>query len=178
MKLLSVFILLFFCLFSPAQDLTKQEKLIDSIFLNKINQYRNEHGVQKIVFYQKADSLAKSHNKYMLSSENITHLEVYGKDTLFPGKRIGLTSYNVENVEGGDLCKKIVISNIIYDTKTQLKNENSNLINYLVNTLFVGWKESQLHNKNLLDKNIHKGAVSVKFDFDKSFYVADFIAFD
>jgi len=176
MKILSVFVLLFLFLLSSAQDSKKQEKLIDSIFLNKINQYRIEHGAPKIVFDKTADSLAKSHNKYMLSTESITHLEIQEKDTLLPGKRIGLTSYNVENVEGGELCKKIVIANVLYDTKSQITNDN--LINYLVNTLFDGWKESQLHNKNLLDKKIHKGAVSVKFDLLKYFYVADFIAFD
>ena len=173
MKSVLTFLLIFFFSLSWAQS---EEKIIDSIFLSKINQYRAENGLQRIVFYTKADSLSNSHNQYMLNSNRITHLEIIGKDTIQPIKR--LIDPGIENVAGGGLCEKLSINKVLYNTESEINKSNKILNDFFVTLVMEEWENSPLHNKNLLDKNIHKGAVSIKFDFNKLKFVADFIAYN
>jgi len=175
MKMVLTFILILFSINSWGQNLSKDEKIIDSILLSKINQYRAENHLQRIVFYTKADSLSKSHNQYMIDSNTKNHLEIFGKDTIRPEKRIGAPG--IENIISGGLCENISINRNIYETKSELQKSNKILNDFFASLVIDEWKNSSLHNKNMLDKNIQKGAVSIKFDFNKSKFVADFIAY-
>ena len=177
MKLVLTLVLIAISTISWAQ--TGQEKVVDSIFLSRINQYRAQHGLHNISFCDKADSLSRSHNKYMLESNKITHVEIIGKDTIKPNQRISDSNrFGLENVAGGGIPEKILIEKSVYQVQKELNESNKLVIDFFINLTMEEWENSPLHNKNLLDKNINKGAVSIKFDFKKSKFVADFIAYN
>ena len=178
MKAIFLLIFSFFSLKIAAQDLSGEEKIIDSMLLSKINQYRKENGLEKIIFSPKADSLSKFHDNYMINSNYVGHVEILGKDTIQPGTRINNENkYAIENVSGGRLCEKTSINGVLYETVKQIKQSNKYLNDFISNLILSDWKSSKLHNKNILNNKIHKGAVSIKFDFEKSVFVADFIAY-
>lgn len=180
MKQLILFILFFACIKIYAQNmyLEPQERFVDSVVLNKINQYRTENNLSKIKFNKIANNLSESHVKYMVSKQEITHVEIIGKDTVLPNQRMGFDLYSVENVGGGTLCDKMVIHGVFYSTFNQINSFDKNFLLYVSDLIFKKWKNSIFHNKNMLDNKINNGAVSVKFDQTKSLFVFDFIAFE
>ena len=115
----------------------------------------------------------------MLESNKITHVEIIGKDTIKPNQRISDSNrFGLENVAGGGIPEKILIEKSVYQVQKELNESNKLVIDFFINLTMEEWENSPLHNKNLLDKNINKGAVSIKFDFKKSKFVADFIAYN
>ena len=136
MKMVLTFILIVFSINSWAQDLSKDEQIIDSIILSKINQYRKENGLEKIIFSPKADSLSKFHDNYMINSNYVGHVEILGKDTIQPGTRINNENkYAIENVSGGRLCEKTSINGVLYETVKQIKQSNKYLNDFISNLI-------------------------------------------
>ena len=173
---LSFFLL---CLSVKGADYSKQEKIIDSMLFYKINKHRIENYVKKLTFFSYADSLTKSHNKYMISCGCLSHLEIINGDSIFPSKRLGHPElYSVENVVAGNFFQTIVVFGVLFDEQNKIEKFDYPAMDGMAQRLFEEWKLSIMHNENMLNRNVHKGAVSIKMDSNKEIVVADFIAFE
>ena len=145
-----------------------------SSLLNKINDYRTKNGFCILKFSNTADSLVKSHNNYMAVSSKLSHTEIYGHDTIPSDRRLGNKIYNVENVAGDEIPDRVVVDGVLINTAD--KSQQS--IEFLTNLVFLAWKESTLHNKNMLDKRIKYASAQIHFDYVKNIFVADFIGIE
>ena len=161
-------------------DFSQQEKIIDSIFFNKINIYRAENGVPPILRFSFVDSLCNKHNIYQLKCQCATHSEFdsLSLDTVSGYKRLELINLiGVENSLKGDFIDKFVESGILHYQYKDIKYLNQAAIYHLISSMMLSWVQSPIHNSNLLKKDLTFGGISVKLDTEKEIMVADFMAF-
>jgi uncharacterized protein YkwD len=160
-------------------DLSNQEKTIDSLIFDEINQYRIKNNIPKLAYSQAASCLSESHNNFMIKCNCITHIEIINNDTVCPKQRLEvLKSYNVENVELLGFVDKDVVEGKLINQHEILIKSDINFMKSLAILFVEEWKSSELHNKNLLDRKIKNGAAKIKISLEKEAISVNFIAFE
>jgi len=117
------------------------------LLFNRINRYRIESGLEAIKIDTSIYKAAKHHSMYMASNvESLSHRESEEQFATPPKRMSHFLNRNVIGIE-----------NVLMKTVSNPATKKEILIEYM----FLQWKNSLGHNKNMLCQNISIGAVSV-----------------
>jgi uncharacterized protein YkwD len=144
---------IFYILFIFTISVNGQSK-IDSLLLNKINQYRISKNLDSLNWSDKIYISSQHNSNYMKENRNVSHFNSEYRDSLTGG------------LSKGECVAYISRINTYADKRDSLN------INNVCNTIVNGWINSPKgHNKILLKDNVKYGSASISIDtvdyFDK-----------
>ena len=131
-------------LFSSAIGLYPQTSL-DFLLFEKINEYRNSHGLKSWEWDQSVWEASNSHNKYLMDLGRLTHYQEGSDSTYTGGDRLirqGITWY---------LTRENCAMRYRYDNETDEEQSEK---------ILLQWINSPEHNETLLCSKSKYGAVS------------------
>ncbi|NJM79577.1 MAG: CAP domain-containing protein [Flavobacterium sp.] len=154
MKYYLIFSLFIFSISIDAQEISIDYNLLGNKVIELINQHRKTLRLQELKKDLVLLKAAKDHSEYMLTNNVLTH-EQNNVSKKFPKNRILFYDGKMFDTFG---------ENVLF-TAIELKKYNSTEIDILAKKLFLQWKNSPPHYKNIIYQNYE--FTDIAFSFDK-----------
>jgi len=152
-----------FILLVLISNLSSSQTRLDSLLLNKINNYRSSKGLNSLIWNDSLYSVADNQSEYMFLTNEILHNQKMYDSTI-------LKSFLPEPIFINRFLKHINpnIFRMVGENLVSHKLESYNNINLdsLSNELLLSWINSPSHNKLLLDSTMCEAAICNKYRED------------
>lgn len=123
--------------------LTFGQTKIDTVVFNKVNEYRVSKNIEPLKWDTTCFKAAEIHTKYLIKTGKVGHTEDSLKD---PEDRIRVFN---KKTRFKTICEVAVSTKPI-----NIKDTDVDIIEKLATAVVNGWKESDSHNKILLNKGV------------------------
>ncbi len=144
-------------------------KLLEDMVLEKVNEERASKGLSILTDHKVLKSAAINHSAYQAKKRRMTHSQT-SKKSKTPLDRVknaggGFTLVG-ENVAYTDAFGKIILK-----VSRKKKEFATNTYQDIVDIFFIGWKNSKVHYKAIMNKSYTHSGISFAYDKkNKRFY--------
>lgn len=139
-------------------------KQVESLFLQKLNKHREEKGLGKLQTDEVLRLAANDQAKYMDSTRVVGHIQkIKGKEA--PQNRVRYYKGTHGNI--GENCILIYLKKPM-QVKYSKTPITVNTVEQAAEALFLGWKNSPGHYKNMIEPSFDVGSLGFSFSADSS----------
>lgn len=144
--------LAFFIIFKSNAQYTVDLKLLEKKLIDEINNHRVSLNLKSLEQENTLTLAAEDHNFFLLANKTLTHFQPI-KEKKTPFDRV--------KYYGGKIWMRVG-ENIL--SRSLNKNYKENELSFLAKDLFLQWKNSPGHYKNMIDKNYTHQGLRIIFD--------------
>jgi uncharacterized protein YkwD len=151
-----------FILFVLISTIGYSQTKLDSLLLNKINNYRNDNGLQSLIWNNSLYKVADNQSEYMFLTNQLTHDQEYYSDSSVLKDFEPQPNFSERFIRyiDNENIRYVGENLVIHKVESDIETIN---LDSIVNELLITWKNSPPHNKLLLNPLMCEAALSNKF---------------
>ncbi len=140
------------------------QKLLEQMVQFKVNEYRKSKGLRPMLFNEKLYLAAKDQSDYIQTRNKLTHDQtVKGKETVADRLRFYTKSSNFSVAE--NIARTyVLIPAYNYDSSGKTNLSTAKTYEEAATFMFNSWKQSSIHNANMLSSDFSSTALCIYFD--------------